>query len=819
MMIELSNHAFQLTIDPSGRLHLAAHDRCLVLDGARLHAILHCTGPTGPPVEALAGWEQAEVHRQAIVDSIHGPLEQLRLDFPPTICGVAASLTFAAPRDLPAVFWKLTLHNTGPAPAWAGRLVLLDLESPGQLEGISSGEARLFCNGWQSWGLTRSYGHGERFHRTRLGLLTEPMRIGQGVAHPRRAGHFTSDMFGVLAGGQTRHPRPGLLLGYLSQQQHFGSLDVRLDRPEPSLSLWANGDQARLDPGCRVETDWACAFLLDLSSPDPLADYLGAAWRQSVFPLSQNDRAHGESLDQQAPLSPGIGEKEAGDSGMSGWCSWYQFYRDVTAEDMRRSVEFAASRRTDLPFDLVQLDDGFMTYAGDWYDFTPGFPHGLAPVAEHIRAAGFTPGLWLAPYIVDRRSHLAHDHPDWLLRKHFNRPVNAGFLHNRLATGLDLTHPQALDYTAELVRTAVQDWGFRFLKLDFLYAAALPANRRDPTLTRAQALYHGLCRLRQAAGLETLLLGCGCPLGPGIGIFDLMRIGADVDTHWTPTFSGHGLFFKPEPDMPSARNAIHNTLTRAMLHRRWWINDPDCLTARSASALSLPEVRSLGTAISLSLGLFLVSDDLTALSPERLKLVAGLLPSIAALAGPGAARPQVLDWLDAAMPGWVRLDLSGPAGTWSLLARFNWDESPRTLALKPAEFGLEDGLWAGREYWSGQVWSSDAEGITLQVPAHGVALAAVRRLQPDEPAYLGGDLHISQGLEVKTWAWDAASGCLSLSLERPGPVNGEIDLFLPHSPQDARVDGQNLGWASPCQGVYRFKLAFDRHAEIRIQTG
>lgn len=530
-------------------------------------------------------------------------------------------------------------------------------------------------------------------------------------------------------------------------------------------------------------------------------------------------------MDQQAPLSVVRAGLETcpylpGDRGMSGWCSWYQFYRNVTTEDMHRSAEFAAAQREVLPFDLLQLDDGFMTYAGDWYDFTPGFPHGVAPVAEGIRAAGFTPGLWLAPFIVDRRSRLANEHPDWLLRKHFNRPANAGILHFRLATGLDLTHPEALAYAAEVVRTAAHDWGFRFLKLDFLYAAALPANRRDPTLTRAGALHRGLRRLREAAGPETLLLGCGCPLGSGIGIFDLMRIGADVDTHWTPTIGSIRSFIKPETDMPSARNAIHNTLTRSMLHRRWWINDPDCLTARSTSDLSLPEVQSLATVISLSLGLLLVSDDLASLSPERLKLVASLLPSIAALAGSGAARPQVLDWLDAAMPRRVRLDLRGPAGPWSLLARFNWDDQPQVLSLDPSEFGLDQGAdrgrWSGREFWSGQLWNGASDEFSIQVPPHGVALAAVRRLLPGEPAYLGADLHISQGLEVDRWAWDAEQGFLTLGLQRPGPSKGDITIYLPHPPRSAEIDGQLLARETHKPDCYQFQISLDRRALIRI---
>ena len=69
--------------------------------------------------------------------------------------------------------------------------------------------------------------------------------------------------------------------------------------------------------------------------------------------------------------------------------------------------------------------------------FKPGFPSGVSPLAQEIASRGFMPGLWLAPFIVDRCSQLAKQHPDWLLRGGLNIPVNAGFLWGRF-TALDI---------------------------------------------------------------------------------------------------------------------------------------------------------------------------------------------------------------------------------------------------------------------------------------------------------------------------------------------------------------------------------------------
>ncbi len=41
---------------------------------------------------------------------------------------------------------------------------------------------------------------------------------------------------------------------------------------------------------------------------------------------------------------------------------------------------------------------------------------------------------------------------------------------------LDMTHPGAQEYIRQVVKSAVEDLGYKFLKLDFLYAAAYLAS-------------------------------------------------------------------------------------------------------------------------------------------------------------------------------------------------------------------------------------------------------------------------------------------------------------------------------------------------------
>ena len=708
------------------------------------------------------------------------------------LSGLKTELFFALSESPDCFLWKIKLQNQLAQPVAPGRIELLASHPAtmiqfGNLARDAQDQLAFFSNGWQSWSYSGAYAPSDHYRQTRLGILHRPMTLGYGTPAPRQPGHFASDMFGVLGSRVTRR---AWLAGFLSQQQHFGSLEACLDRYPPVLRLWANGDHARLDPGQCLETDWACIFPIQLDELDPLS-----AYSQAVA------RSNGYTPHSDAPLS--------------GWCSWYHYYQKVQESDVLENVQSARALRSRLPLDLIQIDDGFERAVGDWLSFSPNFPQGVASLASCIDSHGFSPGLWLAPFIVDPRSSLARAHPEWLLRGRYNRPVNAGYTFwGTFATALDLTHPEALEYAVQVVRTACREWGYSFLKLDFLYAAALPGKYRDPTRTRAQVLRLGLQALRQAAGEECFLLGCGCPLGPAIGLVDGMRISADVSEEWEPSYSGIHTFFRHEPDFPSARNATHNSLTRAFLHRRWWLNDPDVLLPGPDLPFSEAEFETLATVTALSGGLLLVSGQLSQIPAHRLRQWSSLLPLI-------DQRPSFPDWIESSTPRRLRLDLKNALGPWRVLACFNWGDEPEKIPFNPQDFNLPESKNAiAREFWTGQLYPLNKDTVPeIFLPAHGVRLFALRALESGSPIYLGGDLHISQGLEVSAWkVSDHEEGhTLELHLERPGQADGNVDISLPAAPTHVLLNGLPVPFVELSPGCYRFNVAFDRAAAIQAQ--
>jgi alpha-galactosidase len=660
------------------------------------------------------GWPLA-VESQSTISSPHGPLRQVELVSEPDKKGLSYRVIFALAEKEPLMLSKMQVKNQGKRPLFLDRLEFLNAgfvyishtslplikysgyrQAPGLAKSSVSlspdvSDPAFFSNGWQSWNYTGTYGPMDRYRRTRLGPFTSPMRINPGTPHHKRPGLIGSDMFGVL--GDRIHRR-GILLGFLSQNEQFGSMEALLDPFDPALRVWANGDGARLDPGEITETDWFCVHFLHLDAPEPLGPYLDAVARQNGIELKSSSKVPGED-GQGNMLDLQSGKSKATPTG---WCSWYHYFQRVGAQDIRDNLAAAQRLRGRLQLDLIQIDDGFEAQIGDWLDFSLAFPEGVAPLSKDIAAAGFVPGLWLAPFIVHRKSQLAREHPDWLLRNSYGQPVNAGFIWDSFTMGLDLTHPAALEHASEVVRTAAHEWGYPYLKLDFLYAAALAGRYRDRTQTRAQVLRKGLEALRDAAGKGVFLLGCGCPLGSALGVVDAMRIGADVDARWHPSYKGISFYFRDEPDMPSARNAIQNALTRAPMHKRWWINDPDCLLLRADTELTLAEVQSLAAVIAFTGGSLLLSDDLSRLPPERLKIAEALLPLI-------DESPYMLDWMDSPTPAHLQLDLEGPLGKWHLIGLFNWSEHPKDLYFNLEDFYLDTSqTYRMRSFWDGKIY-------------------------------------------------------------------------------------------------------------------
>ncbi len=236
------------------------------------------------------------------------------------------------------------------------------------------------------------------------------------------------------------------------------------------------------------------------------------------------------------------------------WCSWYSLYTIIDEPIIFETFD----KLEGLPFDVLQVDDGWQVSIGDW-EANKKFPSGMQALAEKIKSKGKTAGLWLAPLIAVKSSRLFREHSDWFLHNERGLLVSAGFNWGEQLYALDTTYPDVISWLVALMKQ-VRTWGFDYLKLDFLYGGALQG-KRYKDMPREAAYRESLRVMREAMGADAFFLTCGTPIIPALGLCDAIRIGPDVSHKWESYRDAHLL---QNPAIPGTKNAI-----RTVIHRLW----------------------------------------------------------------------------------------------------------------------------------------------------------------------------------------------------------------------------------------------------------
>ena len=503
-----------------------------------------------------------------------------------------------------------------------------------------TGPLRMFRHGYQSWSPcgTAVFGvdRDPSLAPGSLELLTGVHQADQRqVSDPDE---LRSEWVTVLV-DDTEVP---VLVGFTAGTEHDGTLRLRNGEHGPEL--------------------WCEAFLGDA--------VLGVDERRELHDLVVASGAPAEALlGAWAALAGNVAGARVGAPYQVGWCSWYHYFHDVTEADIVANLTLA----DDWPFDVFQLDDGYQPAIGDWLTTNDRFPSELDGIAGRIADAGRRPGIWLAPFLAAPDSDVATHHPDWLAHSRdgdpliamFNPPWGGGL--DGFMYGLDTTHPEVIEHLEHVAATMVEA-GYPYLKLDFTFAPSFDGTWHDPSRTPAQRVRSGYDAIRRGADRGALaagsdaafLLGCGAPLAHVVGVVDGNRIGADVAPSW-PVEEATAPLPGYRESQPSTMNAWRNTAARAFMHRRLWLNDPDCLMLRSErTALGEEAAATWAAAVAVSGGMALVSDDLSLLGTDARRLLDDTL-ALGRAADDAAREGLVATPVDAMaeMPSGI----SSPAGT------------------------------------------------------------------------------------------------------------------------------------------------------------
>ena len=539
------------------------------------------------------------------------------------------------------------------------------------------------------------------------------------------------------------YEREGVVLGYLGNTQALGLVLVAktADNEIAFLSESVHAPPIVLRPGQSISSD---RFMLNVAeSPyaalEQYADAVGAA-----------NNARTRSI-------------------VNGWCSWFYTLAEISEDEVLRNTEFATRELRAFGLEYIQIDDGYQRSLGEW-EGNARFPHGMQWLAERIKAQGFKPGLWVAPYVISERSDVFRLHPEWLVQRRDGSLQRIGNWENenspealREATKcycLDITHPEAAEWLRELFETIARRWGYEMIKIDFMAWSILAAERyRDPTLSSAEVYRRGLTIMRAAVGETCHILECG-PGNTTVGLIDSMRIEADINYGYAAAV------WKQYFQDPACSTAA--AAKRYYFHGRTWVNDADhvCL-----DLLTRNQAEAAATSIALSGGNMISGDRLIDLDPAKLEILKKITPSYGDAAVP-------VDLFDADIPTAFVWHVVRPFAAWSVVAFFNpaLDATVerrfafRRLGLDPAKVYLAFDFWKQR--FVGEV--THELGVTVEPGS--VTLLALHAAT-GTPQVLSTSRHVTQGaIELEDAQWNEAERTLSgISI---GPPQSAHDVFV-----------------------------------------
>lgn len=280
-----------------------------------------------------------------------------------------------------------------------------------------------------------------------------------------------------------------------------------------------------------------------------------------------------------------------------GYTSWYNYYQNINEEIILRDLDGVDNR-----FNLFQIDDGFETFVGDWFDIDKKkFPNGLKPIVDKIHSKGLTAGVWLAPFVAEKESRLYKEHYDWIKKDEHGNPVSAGGNWSGQYS-LDLENPDVVKYIKDFLNYYME-LGFDFFKLDFLYGSSIVV---PEGYSRCQYQFKAYKLLKDTLKGK-IILGCGANIINSYGNFDYLRVGMDVSLDWDDKMYMR-LFHR---ERPSTKATLQNTIFRSLFNDRLFGNDPDVFLLRDDNIKMNDEQKhSLAIINSLFSGVLMTSDDI-----------------------------------------------------------------------------------------------------------------------------------------------------------------------------------------------------------------
>ena len=382
----------------------------------------------------------------------------------------------------------------------------------------------------------------------------------------------------------------------------------------------------------------------------------------------------------------------------AGWCGGIEIQAPKDLREILGSI-----RNNKIKVDWFALGPEYASETGDWLAPTDVFKDRMGSLSRTISEHKMIPGLRFAPFLVSRKSALASENRDWLVKISNGSPVMVpGYAGERdLSFVLDVTRPEVLAHISRTLSIMRDKWGFRTFFLERIGDSAVPGIRSDSRIGVGSLMRTAAAAVREALGHKVLLIASGQPLLATPDVWDSQVMAPSSDLS-----AGYNSRRKRRTAMSIASAHLH----RSPWNESAWINASGMLPMNMFKEESGSAARSLMNAVMLSSGLVTLAGDPRQLDGKTLDTVNEFLDlfnkcrkgrlSIAPNIGGGRSEPLIVR----NNRGWIAL--------------FNLSERKKEVRLDrdrlKSALGLSSPLSAG----DGTVFNSPEIHVALPPRGH-----------------------------------------------------------------------------------------------------
>lgn len=361
-----------------------------------------------------------------------------------------------------------------------------------------------------------------------------------------------------------------------------------------------------------------------------------------------------------------------------GWCSWYYYLGNVSEKEVLENLNVAYEKK--LPFKIFQIDDGWNNNKGDW-EANEKFPSGMKALADTIKEKGYTPGIWVSPFLFDTASQVYKNNPDWFITENVLNYNGYAFV--------DYSIPEAQEYLRKLFHKLSYEWGYRYIKVDLVsWILALKGYKNDNNALKNYRT--GMKIIRESVTEDTMILSCTAPISASVPYADGTRVSMDIFDKWE-----------------SLKDVARQTLKRLFMNE-YLLIDPDCIMLRNADKedelcgrfclRSDTELETFMTFMSVTGGAIMNSDKLSLLDEKDFDRIRALSPV-------NTQPATALDLYEWELPS---MFYYGKRGKFEMYAFINWTEREQTFEMQMEKAMYGKGYFGKEDYAK-----SDTFAITL----------------------------------------------------------------------------------------------------------